>query len=70
MLDRLVRRGYVRRNSEDRYDLTLKLFELSHHAIPPMQRLVSHAMPVMRQFALRNPSRPSIWWSTIAVPSW
>jgi DNA-binding IclR family transcriptional regulator len=51
MLDRLVRRGYVRRTAEDRYDLTLKLFELSHrHA--PIQRLVGHAMPIMRQFAL------------------
>ena len=35
MLDRLVRRDYVRRTSADRYELTLKLFELSHMT-PPM----------------------------------
>lgn len=52
MLDRLVRRGYVRRNAEDRYDLTLKLFELAHRH-SPIQRLVSQAQPIMRRFALR-----------------
>jgi DNA-binding IclR family transcriptional regulator len=51
MLDRLVRRGYVRRTAEDRYDLTLKLFELAHRH-SPIQRLAGHAMPIMRQFAL------------------
>lgn len=51
MLDRLVRRGYVRRTAEDRYDLTLKLFELAYRH-SPIQRLVGHAMPIMRQFAL------------------
>jgi DNA-binding IclR family transcriptional regulator len=50
MLDRLVRRDYVRRTSADRYELTLKLFELAH-AAPPMRRLVSQAMPVLRRFA-------------------
>lgn len=50
MLDRLVRRDYVRRTSGDRYELTLKLFELAH-ASPPMRRLVSQAMPVLRRFA-------------------
>jgi len=50
MLDRLVRRDYVRRTSGDRYELTLKLFELAH-ATPPMRRLVSQAMPVLRRFA-------------------
>jgi len=50
MLDRLVRRDYVRRTSSDRYELTLKLFELAH-ASPPMRRLVSQAMPVLRRFA-------------------
>ena len=50
MLERLVRRGYVLRTSEDRYALSLKLFGLAHqHA--PMRRLVSQALPVMRQFA-------------------
>ena len=50
MLDRLVRRGYVLRTNGDRYELTLKLFELAH-ARPPIQRLVSQALPVMRRFA-------------------
>jgi DNA-binding IclR family transcriptional regulator len=49
MLDRLVRRDYVRR-SADRYELTLKLFELAH-AAPPIRRLVSQATPVLRRFA-------------------
>jgi len=52
MLDRLVRRDYVRRTPGDRYELTLKLFELAH-AQPPIHRLVSQAMPVLRNFALR-----------------
>ncbi len=50
MLDRLVRRDYVRRTATDRYELTLKLFELAHQT-PPMRRLVSHATPVLRRFA-------------------
>lgn len=50
MLDRLVRRNYVRRTGGDRYELTLKLFELAH-ATPPMRRLVSQALPVLRRFA-------------------
>jgi DNA-binding IclR family transcriptional regulator len=50
MLDRLVRRDYVRRTSEDRYELTLKLFELAHMA-PPVARLVAQSMPVLRTFA-------------------
>jgi DNA-binding IclR family transcriptional regulator len=50
MLDRLVRRDYVRRTSADRYELTLKLFELAH-LTPPIRRLVSQATPVLRRFA-------------------
>jgi DNA-binding IclR family transcriptional regulator len=50
MLDRLVRRDYVRRTSADRYELTLKLFELAH-TTPPVRRLVSQATPVLRRFA-------------------
>lgn len=50
MLDRLVRRDYVRRTSSDRYELTLKLFELAH-TTPPIRRLVSQAAPVLRRFA-------------------
>jgi len=52
MLDRLVRRDYVRRTAEDRYELTLKIFELGHQR-PPMHRLVSQATPVLRRFALK-----------------
>ena len=52
MLDRLVRRDYVRRTHEDRYELSLKIFELGH-AHPPLRRLVSQAMPVLRRFALK-----------------
>lgn len=52
MLDRLVRRDYVRRTPEDRYAITLKLFELAH-ARPPLHRLVSQATPVLRHFALK-----------------
>jgi DNA-binding IclR family transcriptional regulator len=40
MLDSLVRCNYIRRNRADRYELTLKLFELAH-ARPPTQRLIS-----------------------------
>jgi len=50
MLDRLVRRDYVRRTPADRYELTLKLFELSHQT-PPIRRLISQATPVLRRFA-------------------
>jgi len=50
MLDRLVRRNYVRRTQEDRYELTLKLFELAHQS-PFIRRLVSHAAPLLRRFA-------------------
>ncbi|MGV8831816.1 MAG: IclR family transcriptional regulator [Devosia sp.] len=52
MLDRLVRRDYVRRTLEDRYEITLKLFELGH-ARPPVHRLISQALPVLRSFALK-----------------
>ncbi|MEO6395241.1 MAG: IclR family transcriptional regulator [Devosia sp.] len=50
MLDRLVRRGYVRRTSADRYELSLKLFELAYRT-QPIRRLVSQATPVLRRFA-------------------
>lgn len=53
MLDRLVRRDYVRRTIGDRYELTLKLFELAHQR-PPIGRLVAQATPVLRHFALRS----------------
>lgn len=50
MLDRLVRRDYVRRTRGDRYELTLKLFELAHMA-PPVARLVGQSMPALRTFS-------------------
>lgn len=53
MLDRLVRRDYVRRTPEDRYEITLKLFELGH-ARPPLHRMISQAMPVLRTFARKT----------------
>ena len=53
MLDRLVRRDYVRRTPEDRYEITLKLFEMAH-ARPPLHRMVSQAMPVLRSFARKS----------------
>jgi DNA-binding IclR family transcriptional regulator len=52
MLDRLVRRDYVRRTQEDRYEVTLKLFELAH-ARPPLHRMISQATPVLRSFTLK-----------------
>ncbi len=50
MLDRLVRRNYVRRTSEDRYELTLKLFEIAYQH-PPLRRLAKHATAVLLDFA-------------------
>ncbi|HLP69790.1 MAG TPA: IclR family transcriptional regulator [Rhizobium sp.] len=50
MLDRLVKRGYVTRIDGDRFTLTLKLFGLAQlHA--PVRRLVSFAVPLMRELA-------------------
>lgn len=53
VLDRLVRRDYLRRSSGDRYELNLKLFELAHQS-PPIHRLIRLATPVLRRFALRT----------------
>jgi len=51
MLERLVARQYVMRSlSGDRYSLSLKLFTLAHMH-PPLNRLVSQAIPVMEAFA-------------------
>ena len=50
MLDRLVRRDYVKRSSGDRYELTLKIFALAHLHVP-MRRLVTQARPIMEQLA-------------------
>ena len=51
MLVCLERRGYICETSDkDRYELTLKLFELAnrHH---PLERLVGHARPLLQQVA-------------------
>lgn len=50
MLDRLVRRDYIRRTPEDRYEITLKMFELVH-ARPPLRRLVNQAIPHLHRVA-------------------
>lgn len=51
MLGRLQRRGYIRRTG-DRYELTLKLFALSHQ-LSPIRRLVSLATPILRELSRR-----------------
>lgn len=47
MLDRLVRRDYIRRTPEDRYEITLKMFELVHTR-PPLRRLVNQSVPLLQ----------------------
>jgi DNA-binding IclR family transcriptional regulator len=51
MLERLVVRQYVVRSPEgDRYSLSLKMYALAHRH-PPMNRLISEALPIMQRFA-------------------
>ncbi|HVE07673.1 MAG TPA: IclR family transcriptional regulator [Paraburkholderia sp.] len=51
MLERLVARQYVvRSEGGDRYSLSLKLYALAHRH-PPMERLISEAVPLMQRFA-------------------
>ncbi len=51
MLERLVARQYVMRSAGgDRYSLSLKLYALAHRH-PPMERLISEAVPLMQRFA-------------------
>jgi DNA-binding IclR family transcriptional regulator len=51
MLERLVARQYVVRSAAgDRYSLGLKLYALAHRH-PPMNRLISEALPLMQRFA-------------------
>jgi DNA-binding IclR family transcriptional regulator len=50
MLSVLQRRGYLYRHGDGRYQLTLRLFELAHRQ-PPLQGLLSVAMPIMQQLA-------------------
>jgi len=50
MLDVMVRRGYIARQPDASYALTLRLFELAH-LHPPIDRLLDCAMPHMRELA-------------------
>jgi len=51
MLVCLEERGYISRTiPEERYQLTLKLFELVHHH-HPLQRLVTQARPLVQRVA-------------------
>ena len=50
MLDVLVRRGFLARQADATYLLTLRLFELAH-LHPPVDRLLDCAMPHMQNLA-------------------
>ncbi len=51
MLERLVARQYVTRNTTgDRYALSLKMFALANMH-PPLSRLINQALPIMDDFA-------------------
>ncbi len=50
MLDVMVRRGYIARQPDSSYVLTLRLFELAH-LHPPVDRLLDCAMPHMQELA-------------------
>ncbi len=53
MLLCLERRGYIAQIAEERYSLTLKLFQLVLEH-PPTERLVSDALPVMKRLAFET----------------
>ena len=53
MLDVLVRRGFLARQPDATYLLTLRLFELAH-LHPPVDRLLDCAMPHMQELARRT----------------
>ena len=53
MLLCLERRGYIAQVEEDRYSLTLKLFQLVQEH-PPTERLIADALPVMKRLAHRT----------------
>lgn len=50
MLDVMVRRGYLARQPDASYVLTLRLFELAH-LHPPVDRLLACSMPHMQELA-------------------
>lgn len=49
----LQRRGYVQVDENDRYTLTLRMFELAHRQ-QPLKSLVSVALPLLRELANRS----------------
>jgi DNA-binding IclR family transcriptional regulator len=54
MLSCLEDRGYIaRKNGDDRFQLTARMFELAHRH-PPTQDLVTAATPIMRELAARS----------------
>lgn len=54
MFDCLEQRGYVQRERPgDLYQLTARMFELSHQH-PPTKRLLDLALPIMRDFARKS----------------
>ncbi len=50
MIVALEARGYIHRSDDGAFALTLRLFELAHRH-PPMARLMSEALPLMRELA-------------------
>jgi DNA-binding IclR family transcriptional regulator len=50
MIVALEGRGYIHRRDDGTLTLTLRLFELAHRH-PPMSRLMSEALPLMRELA-------------------
>ncbi|NDH53266.1 MAG: IclR family transcriptional regulator [Betaproteobacteria bacterium] len=52
MVFTLEQRGYIASDDNDRYSLSLKMFELSHRQ-QPLKSLVVTAMPLMRELAGR-----------------
>ena len=53
MLICLQRRGYITQGPDERYRLTLRLFELAH-LHPPTKRLTREALPIMHDIAHRT----------------
>jgi DNA-binding IclR family transcriptional regulator len=53
MLLCLERRGYIAQVSEERFSLTLKLFQLVQEH-PPTERLIADALPVMKRLTFKT----------------
>lgn len=53
MVSVLERRGYVTRQADGSYRLSLRLFELAHRH-PPLKRLLSVALPAMQELAQQS----------------